>query len=231
MRARHAQEIYFANRCDAGRQLAVRLREHQAGHPVVLGLPRGGVPVAYEVARDLEAPLDVVVTRKIGAPAHQELAIGAVAPGATYLANDTISVLGVHQRYLERAIADEREEVAERSQLYRVGSSEISVDGRPVILVDDGIATGATMIAAIESVRKRGAAHVIVAAPVCASETAHRLGRLADELICLEIPADFIAVGMWYRDFSPTTDDEVIALLRRARREREAGFRPARPDP
>jgi predicted phosphoribosyltransferase len=231
MNSQYAQEVNFANRCDAGRRLAVRLREHRAEHPVVLGLARGGIPVAYEVARDLEAPLDVVVTRKIGAPGHRELAIGAVAPEATFLAEDTIAVLRAPKDYVERAIEVERAAVAERSERYRAGAPEIPIEGRPVILVDDGIATGSTVMAAIESVRQRGAARITVAAPVCAPETVPRLSQLADELVCLETPADFVAVGMWYQDFSPTTDDDVIALLRRARREREANHHPAQVSP
>ena len=231
MNRRQSKDLYFANRCDAGCQLAVRLRGHQAEHPVVLGLARGGVPVAYEVARELEAPLDVVVTGKIGAPGHRELAIGAVTPEATFLADNTIAALGASKDYVDRAIEAERAEAAERSELYRVGTPEIPIQSRPVILVDDGIATGSTVIAAVESVRKRGAAHIVVAAPVCAPETVPHLRKLADELVFLETPRNFVAVGMWYRDFSPTTDDEVIALLRRARRERQANFHPAHLNP
>jgi putative phosphoribosyl transferase len=217
-----AKLVYFANRCDAGRRLAARLSDKRSEQPVVLGLARGGVPVAYEVARELEATLDVMVTRKIGAPRQRELAIGAVAPEATFLAEHTIHMLGVPNEYVEEAVRHERTEVRERSKRYRAGLAATSLENRPVILVDDGIATGATMFAAIESARNHGAARIIVAAPVCAAQTVPQIRELADELLFLETPENFIAVGVWYQDFSPTDDNEVVAVLKRAHLEREA---------
>lgn len=229
MNQKHSGPVYFANRCDAGCQLAACLSGKRSEHPVVLGLARGGMPVAYEVARELEATLDVMVARKIGAPGQRELAIGAVAPDATFLAEKTVFLLGVSAQYVEEAVQRERAEVRERSRSYRAGLAAAPLENRHVIIVDDGVATGATMVAAIRSVRKQGAASIVVAAPVCAAQTVPQLRQLADELVFIETPENFIAVGVWYQDFSPTTDDEVAALLKRAHLERDAHHHPINP--
>ena len=216
--------MIFLNRTDAGRRLAAELEGYRAQEPVVLALPRGGVVVAYAIARALDAPLDVLVARKIGAPGHSELAIGAVAPGATVLNERMVSYLDVSTGYLERAIAEETREIERRERLYRKGRPGLDVAGKTVILVDDGLATGATASAAIDSLRRRRPppARLVFAAPVCAPETATELRRKVDALICLHTPPEFGAVSLWYEHFAQTTDAEVLELLERARLERAA---------
>lgn len=208
--------VVFPNRPEAGRRLGVRLIDRRPERPVVLGLARGGVPVAFEVARTLEAPLDVLVARKLGAPDRPELAIGAIAPGAKYLAQDLIHLLHVPRAYIARETAHQEREMDLRLELFREGRPAVRLAGRVAILVDDGIATGATVLAAIHSVRRQGAKRILVATPVCAAQTLPLLREQADEVVCLETPEDFIAVGYWYTDFSQTADEEVISLLRRA---------------
>ncbi len=203
----------FADRRDAGRRLAQALSRYRSLHPLVLGLPRGGVPVAAEVARELGAPLDVLVVRKLGAPGHPEFAIGALAADATVLHHDVIRQLGVPPEYLDRVIAQEQEELARRERAYRGDRPAAVVRGRTVILVDDGLATGATAEAAIRVLRARGAERVILAVPVSAPDTLHRLTPMVDELVCLSAPPDFRAVSLNYDDFSPTSDEEVLACL------------------
>ena len=207
----------FADRADAGRQLAEALREYE-GRPdvVVLGLPRGGVPVAYEVASRLSVPLDVFLVRKLGVPGHVELAMGAVAPGGIEVLNqDLIDELAIPVASVEQVAAREREELERRDRLFRGERATTQLTGKTVILIDDGLATGATMEAAVAALRGMKPAAIVVAVPVGARETCDRLAPLADELICLATPAPFAAVGQWYEDFSQTTDDEVKALLLR----------------
>jgi predicted phosphoribosyltransferase len=208
----------FRDRRDAGRQLAERLREW-ADRPdvLVLALPRGGVPVGYEVARRLGAPLDVFVVRKLGVPGHEELAMGALATGGVRVLNpDVIGGLGIPTEVIEAVTAREAEELARRERAYRGDRPPAEVAGRVVILVDDGLATGATMRAAATAVRERGPSRVVVAAPVGAPDACRALRAVADDTVCLLTPGWFSAVGAWYDDFSPTTDAEVRDLLERA---------------
>jgi putative phosphoribosyl transferase len=211
-------EPLFRDRRHAGRILAQRLLSY-AGRPdvVVLGLPRGGVPVAYEVARALRAPLGCFLVRKLGVPGHEELAMGAVASGGTIVVNDeAVQGLQIPDPIVERAAAIELEEISRRERLYRGALPPPPVTGRTVIVVDDGLATGATMRAAIEALRQKAPAGLIVAAPVAARETLEQLAPLVDELVCLGTPEPFFAVGQWYENFEQVADEEVRALLERA---------------
>jgi putative phosphoribosyl transferase len=214
--------MLFHDRRDAGRRLAQRVAERSESlgpHPVVLALPRGGVPVAFEVARRLGAPLDVFIVRKLGVPGHEELAMGAIASGdVTVLSTDLIESLGITDAQIERRIASERRELARRELAYRFGPPT-PVAGRGVLLVDDGLATGATMLAGIAALRKLEPARINVAVPVAAPETCRSIGSDVDLIVCAETPQPFYGVGGWYRDFSQTTDDEVRALLQAARTE------------
>jgi predicted phosphoribosyltransferase len=205
----------YSDRREAGRLLAAQLRAYAGRHDVlVLGLPRGGVPVAYEVARALDAPLDVFVVRKLGAPGHEELAMGAIASGGVrVLVPEVVAALGVSRRELDEAADDEYRELERRERLFRGGRAPPSYAGRTVILVDDGLATGATMRAAVEALRELGPRRIVVAVPAGAAETCAELTRLADEVICAATPEPFQAVGLWYRDFAQTSDDEVRMLL------------------
>ncbi len=210
--------MIFNDRRDAGRQLGQALLEYRDEQPIVLGLPRGGVVVAYEVARILGAPLDVVVARKIGAPGQPELGIGAIAPENTLVIDPyTVRVLGLTEEDIRQLAEREQRELERRIHLYRGDQPMPDVTGRTVIVVDDGLATGVTARAAIRSLRKRNPKKIILAVPVCAPDTAEALRKEADEVICLTAPPDFRAVGLWYRDFSQTTDEEVIELLKKAR--------------
>ncbi|HEY8859950.1 MAG TPA: phosphoribosyltransferase family protein [Gaiellales bacterium] len=201
----------FADRADAGRRLAERLGAYAGrGDVIVLGLPRGGVPVAAEVARSLPAPLDVCVVRKLGVPGDEELALGAIAAGGVLVLNDRV-VSGLHlsDEAIAAVAAVERAELRRREQAYRGERPPADVAGRTVIVVDDGLATGATMRAAVRAVRMRAPARVVVAVPVAAPETCAALGPEVDEVVCALRPSDFRSVGGWYDDFAPTTDDEV----------------------
>ena len=205
----------FRNREDAGRQLAARLDSYK-NRPdvVVLGLPRGGVPVAYEVAQHLAAPLDVFVVRKLGLPGQSELAMGAIAGDSVeVLNNDVIDHLGVPRAVVDRVVERERAELQRREMAFRADRVPLNVAGKTVIIVDDGLATGSTMEAAIAALRQMGPARIVVAVPVGAEETCARLRATADELVCLATPWPFTAVGQWYEDFAQTTDQEVRALL------------------
>ena len=208
----------FHNRSDAGRQLALKLNAFASRHDVVvLALPRGGVPVAYEVARALKAPLDVFLVRKLGVPGHPELAMGAIASGGVrVLSEDIIDQLGIPRSAVEQVAVRERLELERRDRLYRGDRGLPLLRDRTVILVDDGLATGATMEAAIVAARQYQPARVIVAAPVGAVDTCQRLRKIADDVICAATPEPFQAVGLWYEQFDQTSDDEVIELLRRA---------------
>jgi putative phosphoribosyl transferase len=205
----------FADRAEAGRQLAERLGEY-AGRDdvVVLGLPRGGVPVAAEVARALDAPLDVFLVRKLGVPGREELAFGAIAlGGARVLNGDVLAALRIDDETIEAVAQREQAELERRAEAYRGSTEPPEVRGRVAILVDDGLATGASMRAAVEAVRALGPQRVVVGVPAAAGETCSRLASHVDELVCLIAPEPFFAVGMWYRDFSETSDDDVRAAL------------------
>lgn len=207
--------MLFKNRSEAGRALAKRLQHYALRNDVaVLGLPRGGVPVAAEVASALGAPLDVFVVRKLGAPQQPELALGAIASGGVRVVNwYAVEALHISDDTLAGIIAREEAEVALRERDYRDDRPLPDVTGRIVILVDDGLATGATMLAAIEALRKLRAGRIVVAVPVAAADTCHELEREVDEMICAETPEPFYGVGMWYQDFTQTTDAEVRELL------------------
>lgn len=207
----------FANREEAGRRLSAHLGGYREERPVVLGLARGGVMVARQVAKALAAPLDVLVVRKLGVPSQPELALGAVAPGAVWLNSEIIAVTGVSPDVLEQLIERKAAEVAARLDLFRAEHPKRQLRGRTTILVDDGIATGATMFAAVQAVRNQGAGKVVVACPTCAAETATALERIADDVVCIDRPKVFWAVGVWYLDFSEVGDEEVLALLKEAR--------------
>ena len=210
----------FENREDAGRRLAERLAHYRDERPVVFALPRGGVPVGYEISRSLGAPLDVFVARKLGAPGQPEFGIGAVAPGGVRVLNgNVVERLGIPADYLEAVTRKETAEVERRLRYFRGGRPEPEVRGRTVILVDDGLATGVTAQAAVEALRRLGPRRLVLAAPVCAAQTTERIGPEVDELVCLAAPPDLGAIGFWYRDFEQTSDEEVIVLLERARRE------------
>jgi putative phosphoribosyl transferase len=212
----------FRDRAEAGQLLAERLRRY-AGRDdvVVLALPRGGVPVAYEVGKALGAPLHVFVVRKLGVPGYEELAMGAIASGGLLVLDEAlVRRLGLAGAQLERTIADEARELERREAAYG-GRDPPDLAGKTVILVDDGLATGATMRAAALAVRRLGPARLVVAVPVAAEETCDQFRDVADEIVCEATPRPFRAVGLWYDDFSQTTDDEVRELVGRAAGERE----------
>jgi putative phosphoribosyl transferase len=207
----------FSDRVDAGRRLASRLTHLRGRDVVVLGLPRGGVPVAAEVARSLDAPLDIIVVRKLGVPFHPELAMGAIGEGGVRVLNDdVVRAARVTAADLVRAEASERAELERRARRYRGERPRVPLTGRTVIVIDDGIATGSTARAGCQVTRAMGAARVVLATPVAPPSVLNDLRRVADEVICLETPAAFQAVGQWYRDFAPTTDEEVVASLDQA---------------
>jgi predicted phosphoribosyltransferase len=213
--------MIFRNRREAGRLLATKLSEY-ANHSdvVVLALPRGGVPVAYEVARALHAPLDVFIVRKLGVPGQDELAMGAIASGGSYVLNeDAVYGLGIPEEIIHRVITKERGELRRREKLYRNGRPMPYVRGQTVILVDDGLATGATMRAAVTALRQQEPARIVVAVPVGSSETCADLQRQVEEVVCAVEPHDFHSVGIWYHDFAQTSDEEVRSLLAKAERE------------
>jgi len=205
----------FRDRREAGRVLADQLTSYENRPDVlVLALPRGGVPVGYEVAHALQAPLDVFLVRKLGVPGHEELAMGAVATsGVRVLNDDVVKPLGISDHMIEAAAAQELEELNRRERLYRGGRPVPDMSGRTVILVDDGLATGATMRAAIQALRQQQPARVVVAVPTASPDICEALRSEADDVICVMTPEPFFAVGHWYDDFTQTTDDEVRRLL------------------
>jgi len=206
----------FADRAAAGRALAERLLEIELDAPVVVALPRGGVPVAYEVAQVLGAPLDIALVRKLGAPGRPELGVGALGEDGTVIVDrDTIATLGVRRTQIETIVARESAELERRRKLYRGDRPAVNVRGRETILVDDGIATGVTTIAAAQMLWERGATRVITAVPVCPATAIGHLRDQLGELICLSTPPRFGGVGAWYDDFTQTSDEEVVDLLRR----------------
>jgi putative phosphoribosyl transferase len=209
----------FADRADAGRRLAERLPQYAGLDDVlVLGLPRGGVPVAAEVARALGVSLDVFLVRKLGVPGHEELAFGAIASGGARVLNrDVVAALGIDEHTIEQVAEREQVELERRAEAYRGTAEPPDVRGRTAILVDDGLATGASMRAAVEAVHGLGPDRVVVAVPAAARQTCDDLAGDVDEVVCLLTPEPFFAVGMWYRDFSETTDEDVRAALAEAR--------------
>ena len=208
----------FADRAEAGRILAGELEAYRGrDDALVLGLPRGGVPVAYEVALALGAPLDVFVVRKLGVPGREELAMGAIASGGVRVLNeDVIAALGLDDDAIARAAASENDELTRRERLYRGERGPVEARGRTVIVVDDGLATGSTMRAAAFALRAQDPRELVVAVPVGAAETCNSLRRDVDAVVCASAPHDFYAVGLWCEDFTPTTDEQVRALLERA---------------
>jgi putative phosphoribosyl transferase len=211
----HQEPRAFSDRREAGRELGSKLLQY-AGRTdvVVLALPRGGVPVAFEVAEALDAPLDIFVVRKLGMPGHPEYAIGALASGGVrVISEEIVRAYGIPQSMIDAVARVEQAELERRERAYRQGAALTDLRSRIVILVDDGLATGSTMKAAVQAVRQHGPARVVVAVPVGAPSTCEEFADVADETICARTPESFAAVGMWYRDFSQTTDAEVRALL------------------
>jgi putative phosphoribosyl transferase len=221
--------IGYKNRSDAGKRLAAKLHVY-ANRPdvVVLGLPRGGVPVAFEVAMKLRLPLDVFVVRKLGVPGHEELAMGAIASGGIEVLNENVvRSLGISREIIESVARKQGEELKRREQLYRGDRPSLDVRDVTVILVDDGLATGATMRAAVQALRAQKPIRIIVAVPAAAPEACEELGEEADDIICAITPDPFFSVGSWYEDFSQTTDDEVSKLLNIAHEaEKSVGEKP-----
>ena len=215
-------EILFEDRVDAGRQLAERLAPYAEERPVVFALPRGGVPVGAEVSRSLGAPLEVIVSRKLGAPGQPEFGIGAVAPGGVRVLNErAVRALGIEEDYLEMISGRELAEAERRLKLFRGDRPYPDLERRTAILVDDGLATGVTARAALLALRRMNPRRLVLAVPVCALQTAELLRPEADDLICLLAPANLEAVGLWYRNFEQTSDEEVVRLLEEVRLSRE----------
>ena len=214
----------FRDRAEAGRRLAAELRDYAArADVVVLALPRGGVPVAAEVARTLGAPLDVFLVRKIGLPGHEEFAMGAIASGGVAMVNEhVVRTYGVSRAQIDAVVTRERQELERRERRYRGDNPLPSLEGKAVILVDDGLATGSSMRAAVEAVRGLRPAEIVVAVPIAPAETCDALAPEVDRVVCALTPEPFYAVGLWYRDFSQTTDDEVIQILEAMRSETAA---------
>jgi predicted phosphoribosyltransferase len=209
----------FSDRRDAGRHLARELERYRAQHPVVLGLPRGGVPVAFEVAEHLNTLLDVFVVRKLGVPGHEELAMGAIASGGALVLNrEVLEYMRIPLPIVEDVAQREAAEVVRRDARYRHGVPPVHVEGRTVLLVDDGLATGASMRAALSALRALGPARLIAAVPIAAPDACKELVGLASEVVCAHTPERFRAVGLWYKNFEQTTDEEVSQLLAANRR-------------
>jgi predicted phosphoribosyltransferase len=216
--------MLFHNRSDAGQKLAATLMTY-ANRPdvLVLALPRGGVPVGFEVAQALHAPLDVFLVRKLGVPGREELAMGALASGGVRVLNeDVVNQLGIPDEVIDAVTTEEARELSRREHAYRDDRPFPQVKGATILLVDDGLATGSTMRAAVAALRQQGPAHIVVAVPVGAAETCDELRRIADEVACVRNPEPFWAVGIWYEDFSQTTDEEVHDLLERAASEQRS---------
>jgi len=208
------QQSRFADRRDAGRRLAEQLLPLAEEDPIVVALPRGGVPVADEVARALGAPLEILAVRKLGAPHNPEYGIGAIAEDGTRVFDpEALAVLGIDNRVLAEIVARESEELRRRVVAYRGDRPPLDLEGRTVIVVDDGVATGVTDTAALRSIGRHGPRRLVLAVPVAAPESVSRLRQEADDVVCLMAPALLYGVGQWYRDFSQVSDDEVIAAL------------------
>lgn len=219
--------MLFPDRVEAGRRLASELVRRLPGireeDPIVLAIPRGGVPVGYEVARAIEAPLDLFIARKLGAPGHEELGIGAVAPGGTrFLDAEAIRMLDVSDAYIEEVTQKELAELERRLRRFRGDRPPPRIEERAVVLVDDGLATGVTALASLTALRLQRPSRLVFAAPVCSVEGAHAVARQADAIVCVARPERFFGVGAWYVDFTQTTDEEVVGLLARSQ---ESGVR------
>ncbi len=215
--------MIFKNRREAGKMLAAKFfaDKFDGGNTVVVGLLRGGIPVAYEIAAALKAPLDVALVRKIGAPNHEELAIGAIVDGKSpkvYFNDSIISRINIPSGYLERIKQIKLKEIREREKIYRSEGGKIDVSGKTAIIVDDGIATGASVSVVIEAVKEEKPAKIIVAVPVIAADTLKKLQKTVDKVVVLSAPEEFYAVGEFYNDFSQTTDDEVVDLLKKSQK-------------
>ena len=210
--------MIYRDRIDAGKQLAARLSDYADRDDVlVLALPRGGVPVAYEVAKALPAPLDIFLVRKLGVPGHEELAMGAISTGGARVINaDVVDYLRIPARVVDAVVDTELRELERRERLYRGARAEPDVSGKTVILVDDGLATGSTMRAAVEALRHQNPARMVVAVPVSAPQNCDEYRMGVDEIICAQTPEPFMGVGRWYRDFSQTSDEEVREILARS---------------
>jgi putative phosphoribosyl transferase len=215
MRMAGSDKAPFRDRREAGRVLASALKDYASpDNVVVLALPRGGVPVAFEVAEALGAPLDIFLVRKLGTPGHRELAMGAIASGGIRVLNeDVVRWLGISPGQIDAVAREEQRELERRQQAYLEGRAPQTIEGRTVILVDDGLATGSTMRAAVQAIRQKRPARVIVAVPVGAPETCREMAAFADEVVCARTPEPFSAVGQWYVDFNQTTDEEVMDLI------------------
>jgi predicted phosphoribosyltransferase len=218
--------MIYRDRIEAGKYLAAQLAHYANRDDVlVLALPRGGVPVAYEVAKALSAPLDIFLVRKLGVPGHEELAMGAIATGGVRVLNDdVVEYLLIPAGVIDSVAADELRELERRERAYRGNRPEPTVRGKTVILVDDGLATGSTMRAAAAALRQQSPARIVVAVPVSAPQTCDEYRMGVDEIVCATMPEPFYGVGQWYRDFSQTTDEEVRDLLEQARNEYAAGL-------
>ena len=210
------------NRKEAGQKLVSQLQDYKERNVVVLAIPRGGVVLGYEVAKALEAPLDIVVPRKIGAPGNPELAIGAIAEDGTVILDEALlQMFRISNEYLEREKVAEMAEIRRRTLAFRGGLPPLDLSGRVVILVDDGLATGATMKAAVASVRNRGASEIVIAVPVAPPDTVRELSKLVDRVVCPIVYEPFMAIGQFYDDFTQVEDDEVMRLLRVSEKWRE----------
>lgn len=210
----------FRDRQDAGRRLAAELRSYAGEQPIILALPRGGVPVAYEIAHTLHAPLDVWVVRKVGVPWHAELGAGAVAEGGyVYLNPEVLGPVGLSEADLAQTVLAKQQEVEQRVRLFRGSRPRPALRNRTVILVDDGIATGGTVRVAVRSIRAEQPRAIVLAVPVAAPDSLRALAPEVDRVVCLQTPADLYAIGLWYEDFTQVPDHEVTRLLERARRE------------
>ncbi len=222
----------YRDRADAGRKLTHVLARYAGESPVIVALPRGGVPVAYEIAHALSAQLDIIVVRKIGAPGQHELGIGALVDGdhpETVLNEELLRLIEVSREYLDREVKSELKEIRRRDALYRKGHPPIPLEGRTVLVVDDGIATGGSIRAALRGIKRRHPRKVVLAVPVASSETLKSLRAEVDDTVCLETPESFGAIGEFYYDFTQTSDEEVMNLLDRARREIPEGKPAPRP--
>jgi predicted phosphoribosyltransferase len=209
--------MYFRDRRDAGRRLAAKLTAYRNTNALVLALPRGGVPVAFEIAQALNLPLDIMLVRKLGVPGHEELAMGAIANGNIQVLNDSVfRGLAIPQANVDKVIERERQELERRNVAYRAGRQAPDLEGRVVILVDDGIATGADMRAAAEAAARQQAAHIVVAVPIASDDAVQMLREVAGEVVCLDVPEPFGGVGRYYLDFSQTPDVEVTRLMAEA---------------
>lgn len=216
--------MIFENRQEAGKRLATELTKLLDEQPIIIALPRGGIPIGFEIAEILHAPLEVLVARKIGAPYNPEFGIGSIAEGNVRVVDEPIiKLLGISKEELNKVINKEKEELNRRVALYRNNKPLPMLKNRTVILVDDGLATGVTARAAIASIKKRKPKQLIFASPVCAYDTARELGHMVDRVICVTTPVDFAAVGLWYKSFEQVSDEEVVELLEKSRtRERPA---------